>query len=90
MVDNITKDIYKAFSNQNRVRLIVCLSKEKSVTDLLSLCELSQSALSQHLKVLKDVGVVRCKREGKQQIYSVQDRKVISVAKEILKLANSQ
>lgn len=82
------KDTYKAFSNQNRVKLIVCLSTAKSVTELLSFCNLSQSALSQHLKVLKDVGIVKCKREGKQQIYSIKDRKIIVIAKKLLELDN--
>lgn len=80
------EDIYKAFSNENRVRLIVCLSKAKNVTDLLSLCTLSQSALSQHLKVLKDAGIVMCKREGKNQVYRVVDKKMTRIAELLLKL----
>jgi ArsR family transcriptional regulator len=79
-------DIYRVFSNKNRVKLLVCLSKAKNVTDLLKLCDLSQSALSQHLKVLKDEGVAICKRDGKNQIYSVKDKKVLTVAKLLLEL----
>ena len=81
-------DVYRAFSNENRVRLLICLEKEKSVTELLSRCDLSQSALSQHLKVLKDCGVVVCKREGKQQIYNVKNKKILEIAKELLKLSH--
>lgn len=79
-------NIYKTFSNENRVMLIVCLSKPKSVTELLSHCKLSQSALSQHLKILKDAGIVSCEREGKKQIYSIKNKKVIDIAKDLLKL----
>ena len=67
------KDIYRAFANKNRVKLIVCLSKTKNVSDLLNICNISQSALSQHLKILKDEGVAFCTREGKNQIYSVKN-----------------
>lgn len=81
-----TKDIYRAFSNKNRVKLIVCLSRAKNVTDLLSLCDLSQSALSQHLKVLKDEGVAICERDGKNQVYRIKDKKVLDVAKRLLEL----
>lgn len=81
-----TKDIYRAFSNKNRVKLIVCLSKAKNVSDLLSLCDLSQSALSQHLKVLKDEGVAICERDGKKQIYSIKDKKILEAAKLLLEL----
>ncbi len=81
-----TKDIYRAFSNRNRVKLIVCLTKAKCVTDLLRLCDLSQSALSQHLKVLKDEGIATCERDGKSQIYSIKDKKVLEIAKHLLEL----
>lgn len=81
-----TEDIYKAFSNENRVKLIVCLSKAKNVTDLLGLCSLSQSALSQHLKVLKESGVIVCKREGKNQIYSIKNKKALKIALLLLEL----
>jgi len=80
------KYIYRAFSNKNRVKLIVCLSKAKNVTELLSLCDLSQSALSQHLKVLKDEGVAVCERDGKNQMYSIKDKKALEVAKLLLEL----
>lgn len=86
MDNKSTKNIYRAFSNKNRVKLIVCLSKAKNVTDLLSLCDLSQSALSQHLKVLKDEGIVICNRDGKNQIYSIKDKKILEVAKLLLEL----
>ncbi len=83
-MENNKEEIYKAFSNHNRVQLLVCLSVPQSVTELLTRCKLSQSALSQHLKVLKDCGVVICKREGKQQIYSVRNKKVLQVARLLL------
>lgn len=80
------EDIYKAFANENRVRLILCLAKPKCVTDLLTLCTLSQSALSQHLKVLKDTGIAECSREGKQQIYAVKNKKFLKIAELLLEL----
>lgn len=80
------EDIYKAFSNENRVKLIVCLSKAKNVTDLLGLCSLSQSALSQHLKVLKESGIIVCKRDGKNQVYSIKNKKALKIALLLLDL----
>lgn len=80
------EDLYKAFANENRVKLIMCLVKPKCVTDLLSLCTLSQSALSQHLKVLKDAGIAECSREGKQQIYVVKNKKIIKIAEALLNI----
>ncbi len=77
-------DIFKALSSQNRAQLLVCLEVSKNVTELLGKCELSQSALSQHLKILKDAGIVTCARDGKKQIYSIKNKKVLQIAKLLL------
>lgn len=80
------EEIFKIFSNEKRVRLILCLVEPKNVTELLSRCDLSQSALSQHLKILRDARVVSCRREGKHQIYHVHNKKVFSIASLLLEL----
>ena len=80
--------MYKVFSNEERVKLIICLSKSKNVTELLSLCHLSQSALSQHLKILRDEGVVHCVRDGKNQVYSVENKEALQIAKQLIALAS--
>jgi DNA-binding transcriptional ArsR family regulator len=82
------RDVYKVFSNKHRVRLILCLSQAKSVTELLTRCDVSQSALSQHLKILRDEGVASCVRDGKKQVYHVKSKKVVEVAKRLLALEN--
>lgn len=79
-------DIYRAFANRNRVKLMLCLSKPKSVTELQRLCDLSQSALSQHLKILKDEGLAVCSRDGKNQIYEVKNKDILKIARLLLKL----
>lgn len=72
------------FGSYERLKLLCCLAKPHSVTELLHKCTLSQSALSQHLKVLKEANLVTCLREGKSQIYSVSDTKMLAVAKLLL------
>ena len=64
-----TDQLYKALGNKERVQLIICLREEQTVTDLLSKCHLSQSALSQHLALLKQLHIVDCRRDGKHQFY---------------------
>lgn len=83
-------NIYKTFSNKNRVQLILCLAHPKSVTELHDYCKLSQSALSQHLKVLKDAGVVLCVRDGKKQIYSIRNKKILQAARLLVELSESK
>lgn len=79
-------NVIKALSNDKRIQMIMCLSKPQCVNDLIKHCELSQSAISQHLKVLKDNGLVKCSRDGKNQIYCVSDKKILEVAKLLSKI----
>lgn len=79
--------LYKAIGNRERVQLIICLKEEKTVSDLLLKCHLSQSALSQHLKVLKEAGLIDCRRDGKYQYYKVNTRKILNLCITLQKLA---
>lgn len=76
--------IYKAFANEQRLKLLQCLSKPKNVTDMLELCSFTQSALSQHLKVLRDAKIVNTKKQGKQIVYSVVNKKAAEITKLLL------
>ncbi len=61
--------LLKALANEKRLMLLCLLAEgEHSVGDLNARLELSQSALSQHLAVLRDDGLVTTRREA-QSIY---------------------
>lgn len=74
----------KAFSSEVRVQLVHCLRTPKNVSSLLLHCSLSQSALSQHLKVLRDAGIVSSNRNGKEITYHVTDPKFFSITSLLL------
>jgi DNA-binding transcriptional ArsR family regulator len=74
----------KAFANENRLKLLLCLSKAKTVSSLLKTCDLSQSALSQHLKILKDAGIVETKKQKKFIFYKIKNKKAVEIAKLLL------
>ena len=61
--------LLKALANEKRLMLLCLLAEgERSVGELNARLELSQSALSQHLAVLRDDGLVTTRREA-QSIY---------------------
>jgi DNA-binding transcriptional ArsR family regulator len=64
--------LLKALANENRL-MILCLlvEAERSVGELNALLDLSQSALSQHLAVLREDGLVRTRREAQSIVYSI-------------------
>ncbi|MBJ7537757.1 ArsR/SmtB family transcription factor [Marinomonas transparens] len=67
----------KALSNENRL-MVLChlLNKELSVTALNEKLPLSQSALSQHLAVLRKDGLVATRRDSQTIFYSIGDPRV--------------
>ncbi len=65
-------ELLKAMSNQTRL-MILCqlLHGEKTAGELNLLTKLSQSALSQHLAVLREHGLVKTRRESQNIFYTI-------------------
>jgi ArsR family transcriptional regulator len=72
--------LLRALANERRL-MILCqlVDGERSVGDLLPHLGLSQSALSQHLAVLRDEGVVATRREAQTIWYRIDDPAAIKV-----------
>jgi ArsR family transcriptional regulator len=79
---NATKacDMLGAMANPSRLLILCQLAEsEKSVGELQPLIGLSQSALSQHLAVLRAKHVVRTRRDGQQIYYSLASREAAAL-----------
>jgi len=63
-------ELLKAMANEARL-IVLCqlIEGEKNVTELQDAAGLSQSAMSQHLAVLREQGVVTARREGQSVFY---------------------
>lgn len=67
-------ETYKLFGDPTRVRILYALSlSEMCVCDLSALLEMSQSAISHQLRLLKAARLVSSRREGKVVYYSLDD-----------------
>lgn len=65
--------LLKALANENRLMILCVLAEnEASVTQLNERIELSQSALSQHLALLRRDGLVRTRRSSQTIFYSLE------------------
>jgi DNA-binding transcriptional ArsR family regulator len=73
MVTEARRDaVYRAISEPTRRRILDILAEqERSVKELVRRFRMSQPALSQHLRVLRDAGLVRVRRQGRMRFYSV-------------------
>lgn len=72
--------LLRSLGNANRLMILCSLcSGEKSVGELNALMPLSQSALSQHLAVLREEALVNTRREGQAVYYSVPDSPALKI-----------
>lgn len=68
---------YKIFSDTTRVKILYALDKsDLCVCDISALLNMSISAVSHQLKILRDSYLVKTKREGKVIYYSLADEHV--------------
>ena len=79
--------VLKAVANEKRLRVLYYISEEeKSVGDIEKQIGLSQSALSQHLAVLRADDIVETRREAQTIFYVLKDEKtkqILHLVKEL-------
>ena len=67
-------DLFRMFADSTRVRIMnVLLQKEIGVTELANEMQMTTSAISHQLRILKDSRLIRSRRDGKGIIYSLAD-----------------
>lgn len=73
-------DLFKAFGDSTRVHILSLLAGEElCVTDIAEAVELSQSAISHQLRILKQMHLIKFRREGKNILYSLADDHVLTI-----------
>lgn len=81
-------ELFKAFADSTRIKILYLLfTEEHCVGDIASDVGVSQSAISHQLKLLKQMKLVKSRREGKTIYYSLADdhvKTIINMAKEHL------
>jgi len=70
-------ETFKALSDPSRVRIVSLLAEaELCVCDIAAALAMSQSAVSHQLRTLRDLQLVRWRREGRQIFYTLDDEHV--------------
>jgi DNA-binding transcriptional ArsR family regulator len=73
-------EVFKALSNPNRLLIVDALAKgERCVADLTALVGLDMSTVSNHLSVLRNVGILKDERRGTQVFYSLRKPCLLNV-----------
>ena len=83
--------ILKALSDPTRFKIFFLLSRNSlCVNALVNLLQISQPAVSQHLKVLRQANLVRAERKGYWMHYSVNQRRVKAFLNELKALLREE
>jgi DNA-binding transcriptional ArsR family regulator len=65
-----TSDVFNAVGDVHRREILdVLLAGEKTVGAIVDAVSMPQPQVSRHLRVLGDVGLVRCRAEGRRRLY---------------------
>ena len=67
-------DFFKVFADSTRIKMLyVLMCSEMCVCDLAQILNMTQSAISHQLRTLKQMDLVKNRREGKTVFYSLSD-----------------
>ncbi len=73
-------ELFRAFSDASRVRIIAALADgEKNVSALAEAAEVSESAVSHHMRGLRQMRLVRARKDGRQVFYALDDDHVAAL-----------
>jgi DNA-binding transcriptional ArsR family regulator len=65
-----TSDVFNAIAEAHRREVLDALiAGEKAVGEIVNDLSMSQPQVSKHLRVLSEVGLVRCRAEGRRRLY---------------------
>lgn len=73
-------ELFSAFGDPTRVQILALLiGQELCVNDIAQAVDLSQSAISHQLRILKQMHLIKFRRDGKNILYSLADDHVLTI-----------
>ena len=73
-------ELFRAFSDTSRVRIMsALLGGEKNVGALAELVGITESAVSHHMRGLRQMRLVTARRDGKEVYYRIEDEHIIAL-----------
>lgn len=73
-------DLYKAMGDTTRIKILYALSQQElCVCELTQALNMTQSAISHQLRVLRNLRLVKFRKEGKHVYYSLDDEHIVNI-----------
>ncbi|MGH7371074.1 MAG: ArsR/SmtB family transcription factor [Candidatus Methylomirabilales bacterium] len=84
-------ELFKVMGDPTRARIVHALTNEElCVCDLAAVLGMSISAVSHHLRILRNLRLVKFRREGRMIYYSLDDQHVISIFRQGVQHVNER
>ncbi|MBS3752829.1 MAG: winged helix-turn-helix transcriptional regulator [Anaerolineales bacterium] len=82
--------LLRVVSEEKRLRILnLLVEKEMCVCEIMTALDASQSLVSHHLAVLRDVGLVRCRRDAQWIYYSIDSEGLAELNENYLQLLDT-
>ncbi len=76
-------DLFKVFGDSTRIKVLYLLfENEMCVHDIAQILNMTQSAISHQLRILKQNRLVKFRKEGKNVLYSLADEHVFTILRQ--------
>ena len=73
-----TSDVFNAVAEASRRDILdTLIAGEKAVGTIVDELSMSQPQVSKHLRVLSEVGLVRCRADGRRRLYSLEPERLL-------------
>ncbi|MDH7506457.1 MAG: metalloregulator ArsR/SmtB family transcription factor [Candidatus Thermoplasmatota archaeon] len=82
-------EIFKALGDPTRLKILECIrNKEKCICEIIPYTGKSQPNVSQHLKVLKNAGIVDERKDGTRIIIKAVNNKIFDIIDKVKNISN--
>ena len=79
----ILAEFFRIFGDVTRLKILQAVAKEElCVCDISAVVSMGQSAVSHQLRILRNARLVRCRKDGKNTLYSLNDYHVLNILKQ--------
>jgi len=79
----------KALSDPTRFKIVELLAKKEiCACKFAAITKKAQPTVSQHLKILENAGIIKSRKEGKNVMYSIVDRRIFDLIKVARDISN--
>ncbi len=80
-------DVFKALADPTRLKILECIRKgEKCICEIIPYTGKSQPNVSQHLKVLKNAGIIDERKDGARSIIKVSHTEIYTILEKVKKM----